>query len=279
MSDVFISYAAEDRERAARLAAALGERGWSVWWDRKIIAGQAFDQAIERELEGAKCVVVLWSKHSIASEWVKNEAAAAAERNVLVPAAIDGVKLPLEFRRRQAADLIDWKGEPLHAGFQALCEGIANTIGESRLHQPISPEGKVIRRKPGWTRAALALVILAVASGLYLLNPWRSPAPPSAAAGLADLVAGTYFGNVMADSKGTSRSDIDVIVVKLDRSRVRVTSDYRRVGTVELSLTRSGNKIMGADGDSPFLVDLDRNPLTLNFNPRNELAYAGTRRK
>ena len=82
MSDVFLSYASEDRERAAQLARALGQQGWSVWWDRKIIAGQAFDQAIERELEAARAVVVLWSAHSIASEWVKNEAAVAAERGV-----------------------------------------------------------------------------------------------------------------------------------------------------------------------------------------------------
>lgn len=34
-------------------------------WDRKIIIGQAFDQAIERELENAKSVIVLWSEHSI----------------------------------------------------------------------------------------------------------------------------------------------------------------------------------------------------------------------
>jgi hypothetical protein len=58
MTDVFISYANEDRERAGRLANALESCGWSVWWDRKIIAGQAFDEAIERELETAKCVVV-----------------------------------------------------------------------------------------------------------------------------------------------------------------------------------------------------------------------------
>jgi len=68
MADIFISYANEDRERAGRLANALESCGWSVWWDRKIIAGQAFDEAIERELETAKCVVVLWSRNSIASE-------------------------------------------------------------------------------------------------------------------------------------------------------------------------------------------------------------------
>src|SRR2546422_9121085 len=125
MTDIFLSYASEDRERASKLASSLEACGWSVWWDRKIIAGQTFDQVIEHELETAKSVVVLWSKDSISSEWVKNEAAVAAERGVLVPALIGLVKLPLEFRRKQAADLVNWDGDPSHKGFQALCDGIA----------------------------------------------------------------------------------------------------------------------------------------------------------
>ena len=72
MTDVFISYAREDREAAQRLAAALEARGWSVWWDREIPVGHSFDQVIEQQLEAAKSVVVLWSKDSAASEWVKS---------------------------------------------------------------------------------------------------------------------------------------------------------------------------------------------------------------
>ena len=82
MPDVFISYAREDRERARVLAEALQARGWSVWWDRKIVAGQTFDETIEQQLETAKSVVVLWSEHSIGSEWVRNEAGLASERDV-----------------------------------------------------------------------------------------------------------------------------------------------------------------------------------------------------
>ena len=81
MHDVFISYAREDRDRARVLADALVGRGWSVWWDWKIIAGQTFDHAIEQQLEAAGSVVVLWSEHWVASEWVRNEAAVAAERD------------------------------------------------------------------------------------------------------------------------------------------------------------------------------------------------------
>jgi len=125
MPDVFISYAREDRDRARLLADALQDRGWSVWWDRKIVAGQAFDQTIEQQLETASSVVVLWSAHSISSEWVRNEAGLASEREVLVPALIENVKQPLEFRRRQAADLTRWTGDPADPEFQALCDGIA----------------------------------------------------------------------------------------------------------------------------------------------------------
>jgi hypothetical protein len=130
MADVFISYANQNREAARKLAASLEARGWSVCWNRKIRAGQSFDQAIERQLEIARSVIVLWSKDSISSEWVKNEAALAAERDVLVPALIDSVRPPLEFRRRQAADLIGWDGDPAHPGFQAL---IGRTVSLKKL--------------------------------------------------------------------------------------------------------------------------------------------------
>lgn len=296
MSDVFLSYASEDRERAAQLAAALGRQGWSVWWDRKIIAGQAFDQAIERELDAARSVVVLWSAHSIASEWVKNEAAVAAERGVLVPALIDSVKLPLEFRRKQTADLVGWTGDENHPGFQGLCQGVAHAMGAA-AHEPLRasspPPQRVGRVVPLLVGLACVLGL-----GLYAVDAWRAtptapvsaapphadPTPASASVapaiktpGLADLVVGTYSGDVIADSKGPSRSDIEVTITRIDRATVRVTSELSRIGVVDVILNRNGNQIFAADGNSPFIVDLDRSPPTLLFDPRGELAYRGTR--
>jgi len=163
MTDVFISYANEDRERARDLATALEARGWSVWWDRKIIAGQTFDQVIEHELDTAKCAVVLWSKDSVASEWVRNEAAAAANRGVLVPARIDDVKPPLEFRRKQTADLVGWDGTALHAGFQALCDGVATAADITST----APGQRTMQRPRGfrwhrrWTLSAAIAIALA----------------------------------------------------------------------------------------------------------------------
>ncbi|MGR9085711.1 MAG: TIR domain-containing protein [Gammaproteobacteria bacterium] len=166
MTDVFISYASEDRERAGRLASALEARGWKVWWDRKIIVGQSFDQAIERELNSAKCVVVLWSQHSIASEWVRNEAAAAVERGVLVPAMIDRIMPPLEFRRKQTADLADWPGQA-REGFQSLCEGIMAKTGSTVPYPAATGNDITVLRSTGKTLSGSQVDVMLVKRGFY----------------------------------------------------------------------------------------------------------------
>ena len=103
MADIFISYARADRPRAEQLAQALERDGWSVWWDREIPPGRSFDEVIEEALAQARCVIVVWSEASVRSEWVKTEAAEAAARRILVPILADGARIPLEFRRIQAA--------------------------------------------------------------------------------------------------------------------------------------------------------------------------------
>src|SRR5262245_34461412 len=97
MNQVFISHASLNRDRAKQLATAMQAKGYKVWWDREIAAGQTFDEVIEKALDDSKCVVVLWSSTSVKSDWVKTEAAEAARRKVLVPALIDEAKIPLEF--------------------------------------------------------------------------------------------------------------------------------------------------------------------------------------
>src|SRR3954451_7916396 len=114
MNDIFISYDSADRPIAQRFADALEGHGWTVWWDREIPLGKAFDQVIEEQLNAAGCVIALWSKASAQSRWVKTEAAAAAERDRLLPVLIEDVAIPFEFRRIQTAMLIGWKGDQMH---------------------------------------------------------------------------------------------------------------------------------------------------------------------
>ena len=105
MNDIFLSYTSDDREKARQVARALEARGWSVWWDREIPPGKKYDKVIEEALDASNCIVVLWSKASVASGWVRAEADEGVRRRILVPAIVELATIPLGFRRIQAADL------------------------------------------------------------------------------------------------------------------------------------------------------------------------------
>src|ERR1700745_722278 len=109
MTDIFISYASEDRPKAQVLADSLSTRGWSVWWDRKIPLGKSFDEIIEKALAESKSVIVLWSRNSVGSEWVRNEASEAKRRGILIPVFLEPVDAPLAFRLLNGADLTQWR--------------------------------------------------------------------------------------------------------------------------------------------------------------------------
>lgn len=132
MSDIFISYSSTDVDKARTLAKVLITRGWSVWWDRKIPPGKIFSQVIKEALDNAKCVVVLWSKNSISSEWVQNEAAEGVRRKILVPVFVEEVDLPFEFKRIQAARLVDWDPTSFSEEFEALIRSIETITGSHK---------------------------------------------------------------------------------------------------------------------------------------------------
>ncbi len=129
MNDIFISYAREDKPQARRLALALEERGWRVWWDAEIPPGETWDEVIERELTAAKAVIVLWSATSVKKRWVKTEASLALDANKLLPVLIDSVLPPIAFRPIQAASLVDWQGDPGYEGFAQLLAQVERMAG------------------------------------------------------------------------------------------------------------------------------------------------------
>lgn len=107
-------------------------------------SGERFDDVIERELNLAKCVIVLWSHRSVQSQYVKDEAAHALKLNKLVPVAIEEVELPLRFEGLQTLFLTGWDGSASFPAFQKLLEDVGRIIGKKK-----SPNRKInVPQKP-----------------------------------------------------------------------------------------------------------------------------------
>jgi adenylate cyclase len=110
MARLFLSYARTDVDRARQLAGLLGDSGHDVWWDRELHGGSRFATEIDKALQDAQAVVVLWSKSSLDSAWVQDEAAEGRDSGRLVPVVLDASRPPLGFRQYQAISLADWNG-------------------------------------------------------------------------------------------------------------------------------------------------------------------------
>lgn len=89
MSDVFLSYAREDRDRVAPIKAALADLGLSVFVDVEgVQAGDSFPQVIADRVVAAKVVVACWTPHALTRPWCRRECLLALEGQKLVPVAI-----------------------------------------------------------------------------------------------------------------------------------------------------------------------------------------------
>ena len=148
MADIVISYKREEHQTARALADGLRAKGWTVWWDPKLRAGEHFDDAIERAIRDAKCVIVLWSKLSTKSEYVKDEANFAKKLGKLVPVAIDDAELPFRFQGLHTVQMRDWDNSTNAAGFRALVEQLQSKIGfvvSCLIARSSSPSGNRVR--------------------------------------------------------------------------------------------------------------------------------------
>jgi tetratricopeptide (TPR) repeat protein len=161
MSDVFVSYASQDRERIVPLVEAIERGGWSVWWDREIGAGSAFDREIEKAIDQARCIVVVWTAGSVESDWVRNEATEGLERGVLLPVLIDAVRPPLAFRRTQTIDLSS------DGAVDPLLNAISQFVPVSAAEDP--DESMIVGRDAELSRVAELVGNAARGSGGFVL--------------------------------------------------------------------------------------------------------------
>lgn len=201
MSDVFVSYKAEDRKRVRPLVEALQAEGYSVWWDEQIGGGAAWRQAIEAELDAAKCVIVVWSKRSVGpgGAFVQDEATRAQHRRVYVPVTIDKVQLPLGFGETQALALTAWRGERADPRYQAILSAVRRMAGHAEAKATRDrPDG--VDRRTVVAGAAVAAAAVAGIAGWALLKP-------SSGGGATEGIAVLPFANLSGDPAQSYFSD------------------------------------------------------------------------
>jgi tetratricopeptide (TPR) repeat protein len=180
MAGVFLSYDRDDAAAARVIAAALEKAGHSVWWDLHVRGGAQFSKVIEEALKAADAVVVLWSRNSVDSAWVRDEAAAGRDSGRLVPASLDGTEPPLGFRQFQTIDLSDWKRGAKSRGRTEIQHAVEQLAGGSSEPCAVISDQKPDLRVRPRAAAILALpVIAAIAAGAYFLWPSSSSAVPT----------------------------------------------------------------------------------------------------
>lgn len=163
MTDLFLSYAREDRARLIRVKDALEASGFSVFWDQSIGGGDAWRMCITQQLESARLVLVFWTRSSNSRPFVLEEAHQALERGVLLQVRLDAVTPPLGFGEAQRLDLLHWNDNPRDVFFQDLVD----TIRARLAGQPApAPRGHLarLRRRLAWgslfSTVGLALLVL-----------------------------------------------------------------------------------------------------------------------
>jgi TolB-like protein len=199
MPDIFLSYCREDQPVARHFAQGLEREGFSVWWDQALSAGEAFDKTTEKALKDARAVVVLWSKRSVESRWVRSEATLADRYGTLVPVTIEECDRPIMFELTHTADLANWSGDPADPRWRSFVAGLRRSVGlTTQLTPVIAPAATPAqswRKSIVWTALAVAALAIAVGAAWYLNDKRYGPASTAVDRSIAVLP----FENFSAD--------------------------------------------------------------------------------
>src|SRR3984885_2883598 len=145
MHEVFLSYSRSDSTTVQALAAALAEKGLSVWLDKSgIEEGDAYDTQIEDAIAQTRVVIVVWSKNSTKSHWVRAEAAYALGKHKLLPISIDKSEPPLQFLHIQTIDFEGWQGDCDGEAFSHLLAVLARRLDRIVAPAATAAVGKTV---------------------------------------------------------------------------------------------------------------------------------------
>lgn len=129
MTDVYIAYAREDRERVRLITEMLRFEGWDLWMDPFDLSDE-ISPAAELKLATARVILAFWSDRSRTSEIVRSEAATGLYKNKLMQARIDSGAPPRPFDQVESLDFSHWRGDIDDPIWRRLTAGLKQHAGE-----------------------------------------------------------------------------------------------------------------------------------------------------
>jgi TIR domain len=152
MVDVFVSYSHEDRDRCQRFVDDLLRLKVGVWFDERLGPGQGITDQVEEALDRAKAVVVLWTKSSVKSEWVKAEANRGKSRNILVTIRLEECSVPFYFDNHLYLDLFPANSDQLEKTWLSVLERIGKIIDRPGLRSYVEAGSRARSVIDDWRR-------------------------------------------------------------------------------------------------------------------------------
>jgi hypothetical protein len=196
----------------------------------------------------------------VKSRWVRTEASAAAERGTLVPALIEPVTIPLEFRRLEAADLTVWHGDGNHPEFQQLVETLAGLIqADARrvatpLAAPAAVRGPTLRRVPVWLPVLGAFI---AGAGLVYLVTARDG---TSNRGSREAASGAAVSSPPSAAAGAEAAGSPAPAAREQGASPARSPAAPAKGRINLLSSANGGHLMVAPNDSwRFAIDDDTN--------------------
>ena len=173
MADIFVSHSNLDQERVKPIIERLNSLGYSVWSCADARRGAAFENEVQRELDGARAVLVVWSESARNASWVIAQAAAARDACKLVQMRLDNAEIPVPFARDGMADMSGTKSEwgPLEDKLAQMVKGDARSEADKHrvgwfVTPPATGMPKLIVFAAGTTILAFAGALAALDIGV-----------------------------------------------------------------------------------------------------------------
>lgn len=269
MADIFLSYSREDHARAEQIAKALTAAGYEVFWDVEIPPGKSWADVLEEKLGVCKAAIVLWSRISTASKWVREEARLAHDRGKLIPVQIDEAPPPFGFGEIQAADLKHWRGDTSDPHWRTFLNAVAAAVARP-------PASAASIAPPSRPLNAMA------APSISSLGSWFAPATRGyvlAGIGVLALLAAAalrYMPSTPGDHTDTSGAS--TVVGGSSTPTPGAGSSGAGDATTTPSVSDSGATVSPADSTSPPVAETgDGTTLRTGVTRQEILSYLGAR--